>query len=70
MLAWIASEAELYRRMPPDPDPGEFSGWGWHPRGDVAGWPAGRTDPEMRRFLTKVADHRSASAGSSADVRR
>lgn len=36
-------------------DLGEFSGWGWHPRRDVAGWPAGRTDPELGRFLTKVA---------------
>lgn len=41
------------------PDPGEFTGWGWHPRTDVAAWPAGRADPELPRFLAKVGAARN-----------
>ncbi len=52
------------------PDPGEFNSWGWHLCTDVAAWPAGRTDPELQRFLIKVADLRNAAAESGGDVRR
>jgi 8-oxo-dGTP pyrophosphatase MutT (NUDIX family) len=64
-LWWLL---DLDPAAPLAPDPGEFSGCGWHPRGDIAGWPTGRTDPELRRFLTKVADLRKAMAGSGGDV--
>ena len=66
-LWWILDLDPAQRVVP---DPGEFSDWGWHFRGDVTGWPTGRTDPELGRFLTKVADHRSATGGSGGDVRR
>ncbi|GAA3298413.1 NUDIX domain-containing protein [Dactylosporangium vinaceum] len=49
-------------------DPGEFSGWGWHPRREVAGWPAGRTDPELGRFLSKV-EHLTTRTGQGAVTR-
>jgi 8-oxo-dGTP pyrophosphatase MutT (NUDIX family) len=41
--------------QPVTPDPAEFAGSGWFDRTDVAGWPAGRSDPHMSRFLAKLA---------------
>ncbi|MEV0136823.1 hypothetical protein AB0H83_51415 [Dactylosporangium sp. NPDC050688] len=64
-LWWLL---DLDPAAPLAPDSGEFSGWGWHPRGDVTQWAAGRTDPELRRFLQKVADLRNATTGSGGDV--
>jgi 8-oxo-dGTP diphosphatase len=51
-LWWVL---ELDPREPVRPDPGEFSDWRWYPRREVAGWPTGRTDPELGRMLRKLA---------------
>lgn len=49
-------------------DPAEFDGSDWFPRRAVADWPAGRTDPHLHRFLTKV-EQLTAATGPQAMLR-
>jgi 8-oxo-dGTP diphosphatase len=49
-------------------DPAEFDGCAWYPRRAVADWPAGQTDPHLRRFLTKV-QQLTAATGQQAVTR-
>jgi 8-oxo-dGTP diphosphatase len=66
-LWWVL---DVDRVQPVRPDRGEFSDWGWFLRHEVAGWPAGRTDPEMTRMLRKLdllSNGRSAGGAGHAD---
>lgn len=51
------------------PDRGEFTGWGWYPRTQVAAWPAGRADPELPRFLGKIGQRFAAIQTETREVR-
>ena len=47
-------------------DPAEFDGSAWFLRREVADWAAGRTDPHLHRFLTKVQQLTGATGPRAA----